>query len=65
MLLLPGGHAKGMRQYLESKIVQNTALEFMKQNKLIGAICHGVLVLARTIDPETGRVCFMGESSPG
>ncbi len=54
VLLLPGGHAKGMRQYLESKIVQNTALEFFKRDKVVGAICHGVLVLARTIDPETG-----------
>src|SRR5947209_12523358 len=28
MLLLPGGHAKGMRQYLESTVVQQKALEF-------------------------------------
>lgn len=65
MLLLPGGHAKGMRQYLESKIVQNTALEFMRHNKLVGAICHGVLVLARTIDPETGRSVLYGRKLTG
>ncbi len=47
LLLLPGGHAKGMRQYLESKVVQHKALEFLKHNKVVGAICHGVLVLAR------------------
>jgi putative intracellular protease/amidase len=29
LLLLPGGHAKGMRQYLQSKAVQNTVLEFL------------------------------------
>jgi len=65
LLLLPGGHAKGMRQYLESKVVQNKALEFMKQNKVVGAICHGVLVLARTINPETGRSVLYGRKLTG
>jgi putative intracellular protease/amidase len=65
LLLLPGGHAKGMRQYLESKVVQNTALEFIKQNKVVGAICHGVLVLARTIDPDTGRSVLYGRKLTG
>jgi putative intracellular protease/amidase len=65
LLLLPGGHAKGMRQYLESKVVQNTALEFIKQNKMVGAICHGVLVLARTIDPDTGRSVLYGRKLTG
>ena len=27
---------------------------------LIGAICHGILVLARTIDPQTGRSVLFG-----
>jgi putative intracellular protease/amidase len=65
VLLLPGGHAKGMRQYLESKVLQNKALEFIKQNKVVGAICHGVLVLARTIDPETGRSVLYGRKLTG
>ena len=65
LLLLPGGHAKGMRQYLESKVVQNTALEFFKSDKVVGAICHGVLVLARTIDPETGRSVLYGRKLTG
>jgi len=65
MLLLPGGHAKGMRQYLESKVVQSKALEFLKHNKPVGAICHGVLVLARTIDPETGRSVLYGRKLTG
>jgi putative intracellular protease/amidase len=65
VLLLPGGHAKGMRQYLESKVLQNKALEFFKQNKVVGAICHGVLVLARTIDPETGRSVLYGRKLTG
>ncbi len=60
VLLLPGGHAKGMRQYLENKVLQDKTLEFLTQNKVVGAICHGVLVLARTIDPETGRSVLYG-----
>jgi putative intracellular protease/amidase len=60
LLLLPGGHAKGMRPYLENKTVQHIALEFFRENKLVGAICHGVLVLARTIDPDTGKSVVYG-----
>ncbi|WP_461863315.1 type 1 glutamine amidotransferase domain-containing protein [Thermococcus sp.] len=59
-LILPGGHAKGMRQYLESTVLQEKVLEFVKLNKIIGAICHGPLVLARTTDPETGRSVLYG-----
>jgi putative intracellular protease/amidase len=61
LLLLPGGHAKGMRQYLESKVLQEKVLEFFRLNKLIGAICHGPLVLARTIDHTTGRSILYGK----
>lgn len=55
LLYLPGGHAKGMRQYLESKVLQEKIVEFFKLNKLVGSICHGTLVMARSIDPETGK----------
>lgn len=65
LLLLPGGHAKGMRQYLGSGEVQDTALAFMQHTKLVGAICHGVLVLARTIDPETGHSVLRGRRLTG
>jgi len=54
-LLLAGGHAPGMKQFLESKIIQEKTAQFFKQHKCVGAICHGVLVLARSIDPETGK----------
>jgi putative intracellular protease/amidase len=59
-LLLPGGDAPRMRQYLESAVVQSKVLQFWQQGKLIGAICHGILVLARTIDPQTGRSVLYG-----
>jgi putative intracellular protease/amidase len=54
-LLLPGGHAKGMRQYLGSTDLQAKVAQFWALERPVGAICHGVLVLARTKDPETGR----------
>jgi putative intracellular protease/amidase len=55
VLVLPGGHAQGMKQYLENKILQQKVLRFFELDKLIGSICHGCIVLARTIDPATGK----------
>lgn len=54
-LLLTGGHAPGMKQFLESKVLQGKVACFFQQGKGVGAICHGVLVLARTVDPATGK----------
>lgn len=54
-LLLPGGHAPRMRQYLGSPVLRHRVAEFWKLDRPVGAICHGVLVLARTIDDATGR----------
>lgn len=46
-LLLPGGHAPAMRQYLEDRDLQRLAVDFDDQGRIIGAICHGPVVLAR------------------
>jgi putative intracellular protease/amidase len=54
-LLLAGGHAPGMRQYLGDPVLQAKVAEFWALGRPVGAICHGVLVLARTVDPATGR----------
>lgn len=53
-LLLPGGHAKGMRPYLESALLQHAVLAFFAVGKPVAAICHGVLLAARALTP-TGR----------
>ena len=50
-LLLPGGHAPGMRQYLGSAALREQVARFWAIGRPVGAICHGVLVLARTQDP--------------
>jgi putative intracellular protease/amidase len=55
MLLLPGGHAPRMKQYLGSELLQSKVADFWKLERPVGAICHGVLVLARTKDPSTGK----------
>ncbi|WP_435226233.1 type 1 glutamine amidotransferase domain-containing protein [Streptomyces sp. Tue6028] len=54
-LILPGGHAPGMRQYLGSSVLQRRIADFWALRRPVGAICHGVLVLARAQDPATGR----------
>ena len=54
-LLLPGGHDKGVKEYLESSVLQNLVADFFMANKPVGAICHGVVLAARSIDPDTGK----------
>jgi len=55
LLHLPGGHAKGVKQYLESTVLQEKVAQFFYQNKWVGSICHGAIVLARTKDKNTGK----------
>jgi putative intracellular protease/amidase len=60
-LLLPGGHrARGMRDYLESDILQRHVAGFFESEKPVAAICHGVLLAARSISPRTGRSVLHG-----
>lgn len=54
-LILPGGHAPGMRQYLASASLQRQVTQFWNLGRPVGAICHGVLVLARTKDAGSDR----------
>jgi putative intracellular protease/amidase len=59
-ILLPGGDGPRMRQYLGNRLLQSKVLEFWQQGKLVGAICHGILVLSRTIEPQSGRSILYG-----
>lgn len=47
-LFLAGGHAPGMKQYLGSEVVHALTAAFFASTKPIAAICHGVLVAARS-----------------
>lgn len=60
-LVLPGGHAPGMKQYLGSTELQGKVREFFALGRPVGAICHGVLVAARA-DVLKGRktTCLPG-----
>jgi putative intracellular protease/amidase len=60
-LLLPGGHrARGMREYLESEILHTIVVSFFDTEKPVAAICHGVLLAARSISKRTGRSVLSG-----
>jgi putative intracellular protease/amidase len=48
-LFLAGGHAPGMKQYLGSEVVQRLTAGFFATPRPIAAICHGVLVAARSL----------------
>ena len=48
-LFLCGGHAGGMKQYLESKALQQKIVEIFSANKMVAAVCHGALLLARSM----------------
>jgi putative intracellular protease/amidase len=62
-IFVPGGHDKKVRTLLESKIAQDIILEGFKRNLPIGAVCHGVLLLARTIDPVTNKSVLHGRKT--
>ena len=63
-LLLPGGHrARGMRSYLDSEVLQRLVVDAFRREILVAAICHGVLLAARTIDPATGRSVLYGRET--
>ena len=47
-VLLPGGHAAGMRPYLESTVLQSLVAAAFAAKTPVGAICHGVVLAARS-----------------
>ncbi len=58
-LLLPGGHwARGMREYLESDVLQRLVADFFAAGKPVAAICHGVLLAARSKRPDGHSVLY-------
>jgi putative intracellular protease/amidase len=54
-LLLSGGHAQGMKQYLESAELHAKVGAFWALDRPVGAICHGTIVMSRSVDPRTGK----------
>jgi putative intracellular protease/amidase len=63
-LLLPGGHyARGMRRYLEDSVLQSFVGSFFDSGKPVGAICHGVIVAARSLSSKTGKSVLHGRKT--
>lgn len=60
-LLLPGGHcARGMRGYLENPQLQTFVAEFFDADKPVAAVCHGVVLAARSVSAKTGKSVLFG-----
>jgi putative intracellular protease/amidase len=59
-LVIPGGHAGGVRTMLESEEAQGIAGAVLTSERPVGAVCHGVLLLARSRDTDTGRSVLHG-----
>ena len=60
-LLLPGGHrALGMRQYLESEILQKFVSLCFDAGLPVAAICHGVVLAARSRTADGARSVLYG-----
>lgn len=59
-LLLPGGHDKGVREYLESPVLQGLVADFFLREKPVAAICHGVVLAARSVASDTGKSVIAG-----
>lgn len=58
-LLLGGGHrARGMREFVESPALQVLVAHFFAADKPVAAICHGVLLVARSKRSDGKSVLF-------
>jgi len=67
-LLLPGGHAPGMREYLESPLLQAAVAAFFERERPVAAICHGTVLAARsraTAGDHAGRSVLYGRRGTG
>jgi putative intracellular protease/amidase len=62
-VVLPGGHwARGMREYLEAPVLQQVVGAFFSSGKPVGAICHGVVLAARSPGAD-GRSALYGRKT--
>lgn len=54
--MLPGGHAPGMRVYLESPRLQSVVASIFSAGKPLAAICHGVVLASRARRPDGNSI---------
>jgi hypothetical protein len=61
LVLLPGGHEKGVRQIIDSATVHKLLVDFFPKTrkpgkKAVAAVCHGVMVLSEAKDAQGNSV---------
>ncbi|MCJ8318101.1 MAG: type 1 glutamine amidotransferase domain-containing protein [Colwellia sp.] len=64
-LHVPGGHAQGMKTLIESSTAQKLIVDAFKKDLPVATVCHGVLLLARSIDSDTGQSVLHGRKTTG
>jgi len=57
-LVIPGGHGDEMRSLLDSLELHQLISDFFEQNKPVGAICTGVLAVARSLQKNGKSVLY-------
>lgn len=68
-LLLPGGHAPGMKAYLENPVLQAFVADYFDhkdaqgRHKPVAAVCHGVVLAARSVSKVTGKSVLHGRKT--
>jgi putative intracellular protease/amidase len=68
-VIFPGGHASGMKPYLESETLQRFTVSAFERGEdkggplVIAAVCHGVVVLARSLSETTGKSVLHGRKT--
>lgn len=68
-MILPGGHASGIRPYLEDPVLQEFVAEFFDRkdeqgvHRPVAAICHGVVLAARSVSKVTGKSVLYGKKT--
>lgn len=61
LVFLPGGHDKAVRQVIDSERVHQLLVDFFPKTKkpgkkAVGAVCHGVMVLSESKNPDGSSV---------
>lgn len=63
-LIVPGGHAKGVRELYEDDRMLKLTADFFKEDKVVGGVCHGILLIARA-KREDGKSVLHGRTTTG
>ncbi len=64
-IYVPGGHAQGMKTLLESEAAKNIVVSAFNKDLPVGCVCHGVILLARSINPDTNKSVLFGRQTTG